>query len=447
MLVKALPYLIISSFNFVLELLFPEYKLHEISVDILILANLNFFFITRLSNGFNKILSGAWLAFFFLGILNINSVLMRTSIWNLKLHEASLLYHLSLLVFICGLLFFEKSYTQKYYEVPSETSFKRISKGPFFVLLLVFPILLVLDVYLNIGFFPILTGQSFVDKMYEYNYGVLYNFKFICVYTFCLIFLVFGKRKLLSSIYILFLLFAVSIDGKRFILLLSIISVIPILIYKKNTGEYGKINYAPIIAGSIAVGFSYILINILRSGGDIQASLYALIEHIPFGVEFKDYVHSINTYEIGEIPNYNYELSSLGSFLNSSILEVFGLDKTELYQLGSQHAWMELYNEKFGIRLGIIAELYFAYGYLVLPAMFVLSYFVNVVNQRLINPKTYFNLFQNSILFGLFFLLINGQSTVFFGILTLMIYFWLLYRILLFIYPQNRKESNIAVYE
>lgn len=372
---------------------------------------------------------------------------MRTSIWNLKLHEASILYHLSLLVFICGLLFFEKFYNQQYYSIPSEISFKRVSKGPFFILILVFPILLVLDVYINIGFFPILTGQSFVDKMYEYNFGALYNFKFICVYTFCLIFLVFGKRKLFSSIYILFLLFAVSIDGKRFILLLSIISIIPIIIYKKNSGEDGKINFAPIIVGSVAVGVAYILISILRTGGDIQASLYSLVEHIPFGVEFKDYVHSINTYEVGKIPNYNFELSSLGSFFNSRVLEIFGYDKTELYQLGSQHAWMELYNEKFGIRLGIIAELYFAYGYLVLPAMFILSFFVNKVNQRLINPKTYFNLIQNSILFGLFFLLINGQATVFFGILTLMIYFWFLYRILLFVYPQNRKELNLTIYE
>lgn len=439
MFYKFLPYFFINSFNFLLFLLFPEYNLQEISLETLILANLNFFLITRLSNNFNKILSFAWLAYFFLGVLNINSVALRTSIWNLNLNHASLLYQSCLLIFIIGLIFFEKYAIQKRYNPLSEISYSRIAKGPLVVILLFFPILLILDVYRNIGFFPILTGQSFVSEMYEYDYGILYNFKFICVYTFCVVFLIFKKRKMQTTLYVLFLLFAVSIDGKRFTLLLSIISIIPILLYRKSSSDANDIKYTPIIVGAIAVGLVYILMNILRSGGDIQNSLYSIAENIPFGVEFKDYVHSINTYKVGQIPNYNFELSSLGSFLNSSLLEIFGYDKTELYQLGSQHAWMNLYNEKFGIRLGIIAELYFAYGYFVLPAMFFLSFFVNKVSQRLINPKSHFNLIQNAILFGLFFLLINGQATVFFGILTLMIYVWLLHRLIILLYPQNSK--------
>lgn len=357
---------------------------------------------------------------------------MNTQIWRLDLFDASLLYHFCLIVFNISLLFFEKIKNRKVKFIDDS---KVILSSPFTYVAIFYPILFLISLYLSVGCLPILTAQNFVDQMYEYNYGPLYGYKFLIAYSFCLIFIKYKKasNKLLISSYILFLIFVVSVDGKRFMLLLSLLSIVPILMSvinkKVKTSEVSKFNKTPLIIAFSSIAVSYILINILRTGGDVIQSLNLMVEKIPFGVEYKDYVHSFNTYRPETIRNYSFLWSSIGSFLNSSVLELFDLNKTQLYNLGSQNAWKSMYNEDFGIRIGIIAELYFAYGLFVLPAMTIIAFFVNRISNRLLNPRSYFNLIQNSILFGLFFLLINGQATVFFGCLTMLIYVYILYSV------------------
>lgn len=428
---QVLPYILIILFNSFLLLLYPEVSVQFIPNEFILGCLIIFFSITKLKNLFNKIISISWLLFYFLGILNINSIKLKTDIWNLDSYNASFLYLCCLLIFILSLLFFEKRKVKK---IVFKDDLDVLFESPFTYILLIFPFLLLINIYTSIGFFPILSGQSFVNEMYEYNYGVLYNYKFISVYSFCLGFFLYKKKKwiFLSSLFILFLLFVVSVDGKRFILLLSLLTLVPISIMLGDSNSKiifnrKEFNNTPIILSFSIVGVVYILLNILRTGGDVKESLNLLVENIPFGVEFKDYVHSFNTYSSQSIRNYNFEWSAFGSFMNSALLELFNLNKNELYQMGSQHAFMNLYNEVFGIRIGIVGELYFAYGLFVLPIMVIIAFFTNRISQRILNPKSYFNLIQNSILFGLFVLLINGQATVFFGTLTIMIYTYFIY--------------------
>lgn len=423
-----LPYLFIVLFNYLILAIYPSNTVVTIPTEIVMLCLVDFYVLNKLKNLFNKIIAGSWLIFFFLGILNINSVRVKTNIWNLEIYDASMLFVFCLLIFSLSLLIFEK---QRLAKIKFRDDLPIIVNSSFSYLILLYPILLILDVYKNLGFFPLLSGASFVNEMYEYDYGILYNFKIVSVYSFLLAFLLIkeGKSKLVLAIYFLFLIFVVSVDGKRFILLLSLLSLVPLsIILNKNSKERNdQSNNLPVVIGFSFVGLVYVLVNILRSGGDISNSLELIIDNIPFGVEFKDYVHVFNTYSISSIRHYNFELSAIGSFLNSSLLEVFNLNKKELYEMGSQHAIMNLYNEVFGIRIGIIGELYFAYGFFVIPAMVLIAFFTNKICQRIVKPKSYFNLFQNSILFALFVLLINGQATVFFGSLTLLIYTYFIY--------------------
>ncbi|KIA85290.1 oligosaccharide repeat unit polymerase [Flavobacterium sp. AED] len=428
---KFFPYILIILFNSFLLLLYPENSVQLIPNELILGCLIIFFSITKMKNLFNKIISISWLFFYFLGILNINSIKLKTDIWNLDSYNASFLYLCCLLIFTLSLTFFEKF---KVKQIKFKDDLNILFGSPFTYILIIFPILLLISIYGSIGFLPILSGQSFVNEMYEYNYGVLYNYKFITVYSFCLVFFLYKKKKwvIISSLFILFLLFVVSVDGKRFILLLSLLTLVPISIMlrdsnSKITFNRKEFNNTPVILSFSTVGIVYILLNILRTGGDIKESLNLLVENIPFGVEFKDYVHSFNTYSNQTIKNYNFEWSAFGSFMNSSSLELLNLNKDELYQMGSQHAFMNLYNEVFGIRIGIVGELYFAYGLFVLPIMVIIAFFANRISQRILNPKSYFNLIQNSILFGLFVLLINGQATVFFGTLTIMIYTYFIY--------------------
>ena len=426
-MVKYIPYAFILLFNLLIESIYPNNTLVLVPNIILVLSVFSYFLITKLKNIYNQIISNAWLIFFFLGVLNINSVKTRTDMWDLKLLNPSLLYYFCLLIFIISLFFFEKLKTKNIKFINDD---KSLFNTPFSYLIIVYPVLLLLTIYINLGFFPILSGASFVNEMYEYNYGFLYKYKFITLYSSCLIVLIYArnKRVLFTTIYVLFLMFVLSVDGKRFMLLLSITSIIPILLAINNTNKDG-VNKTPIIVAFVSVGVLYLLLNIFRTGGDVLESLSLIVENIPFGVEYKDYVHCFNTYSPTNLKGYNFEQSAMGSFLNSSILEVFNENKVELYQKGSQHALMNLYNEKFGIRVGIIAEIYFAYGLFVLPIMSLIAFFVNRISNNLVKPKSYFSLIQNSILFGLFFLLINGQATVFFGSLTMIIYIYILYSI------------------
>lgn len=431
LLKKYYPFLIILFFNNILSILFPSNARILIPIVIVILNLITYYLISKIQNIFNRIISYIWFLFFFLGVLNINSIKQNTDIWRLDIYEPSLLYFSCLIVFIISLIFFEKFKKKK---VVFRNDLGLINKSLFTYVILFFPFLLIIDIYRTLGFFPLLTGQSFVGEMYEYNYGFLYKFKFICVYSFCIAFFMLRKanKYFLSFIYLIFLLFVVSVDGKRFVLLMGIISLIPLLlILKKKYVEKGfdikKFNSTPVIVLFCIVGFVYIFVNVLRTGGNLKDSVNQLIFNIPFGVEYKDYVHTYNTYLSQSIKGYNFEMSALGSFFNSSFLELFQFDKNQLYNLGSQNAFMNLYNEDFGIRIGIIAELYFAYGLFVIPLMILIAFFTNRISQRLIDPKSYFNLIQNSILFALFILLINGQATVFFGNLTLIIYMYLFY--------------------
>ncbi len=423
--------MLIILFNGFLLLLYPKFSVQFIPNEFVFGCLIIFFLITKLKNLFNKLISILWLVFYFLGILNINSIKLKTNIWNLNSYNASFLYLSCLLIFILSLLFFEKIKLKK---IKFKDKLYFLLESPFTYILLIFPFLLLAGIYANVGFFPILSGQSFVNEMYEYNYGFIYAFKFFSVYSFCLAFFLFKKKKwiFISSLYMLFLLFVVSIDGKRYILLLSLLTLIPISMMLGNENSKivfnrKKINNTPIILSFSSVALVYILINVLRTGGEIKESINLLIENIPFGVEYKDYVNCFNTYHSQSIRNYNFELSAFGSFMNSSLLGLFDMDKNKLYDMGSHHALMNLYNENFGIRIGIVGELYFAYGLFVLPLMVIIAFFTNRISQRILNPKSYFNLIQNSILFGLLVLLINGQATVFFGTLTLMIYAYFIY--------------------
>ena len=426
---RLIPCLLILFFNDIIYLLIPNRNNLYITPDVTILAIICNLICFDVKNLYNKIIVIGWLLFFFLGILNVNSVNNETNYYNLQLHDASLFYLICLIVFIFSLAFFEKSTLIR--DSISEIDTNGKTSYTFLLIIFVYPVALFISVFRSVGFLPILSGSSFVDSMYEYNYGPLYGFKFICVYGFLLAVVYFskGKNKLLLAVYILFLIFAISIDGKRLVLLLCLLSFIPIYnwILKQNNKTVSKKTW---IIPFILVFIIYILINGIRTGSNVSQLASNLLIKFPFGVEYKDYVHSFNSYKNGSIPGYNFELSAIGSFFNSSLLNMAGENKEALTKMGSAYTWMDLYDTKFGIRTGIISELYFAYGYFTVILMIFLAFVTNKISQRLSNPSSIFNLIQYSILFALIFLLINGQATVFFGCLSMMIYTFIFHKLL-----------------
>lgn len=437
---KIIPYLIIIYFNVFINLLFAFQNNIYISNLLILVICFTYFLSGYLKNLYNNIIAKGWILFFFLGVLNINSVNQKTNIWNLDINNASLLYFSCLISFISGLIFFERKPVLKK-SIQFEDDLLSNVRSPLSYGLLIFPLLLAVSVFISLGFLPILLGENFTNEMYEYNYGPMYSFKFICAYSFLFAFcsLKLSRFKIIHIVYLLILTFIILIDGKRFLLLVVLLSFMPFWNgLQKIRGE--MISKKAMIISFITIGLVYIIINSLRTGNEVNNLFSTALENIPFGVEYKDYVHSFNTYH--KIEGYNFELSSLGSFLNSDFLDFIGFKKEQLSSMGSAYTWMKEYDLSLGIRTGIISELYFAYGYYVIPLMILISFFVNKVTYKLANPTGFFNLVQYSILFALFFLLINGQATVFFGCLTMMIYVFVLKKIFVF----KCKPEKIDLY-
>ena len=102
--------LISFGFNQLLGILFKDEIIEYVPIDITFFIVLNYLLIIGLKNKLNKIISYSWIIFFYLGVLNINSIKQQTNYWDLDLHDASLLYVTCLLVFNLSLIFFELIY-------------------------------------------------------------------------------------------------------------------------------------------------------------------------------------------------------------------------------------------------------------------------------------------------------------------------------------------------
>jgi len=425
LLKKYYPYLLIALMNPVIGFLFQRSnKVIYIPTEVLVFAALCYWASTFIRNKYNLLLARFWISFFFLGVLNINSVIVYDTTFYVNIHDASILYFLNLIVFIIALIGFE-SKNKTVISIKPGNDFHFNHPVLYFVIL-AFPVLFIISLYKAVGFLPILSGDNFVDEMYNYDYGALYGFKFICVYSFLLTVYFFKLKKfrLLNIIFAFAILFISSVDGKRFILFICLLAFIPFNDYlKKLLSPKQETSYAPIIVISVAIVVIYISMLAIRLGNNnVDEWLGIFIEKIPFGVEYKDFVYSYEKFSDTTVKDYDFFLSNVGAFFNSGILNFFGFDKEALTHMGSAYVWMNAYNIEFGIRTGIVSELYFAYGIWGILAMVPLAYFINKTALKLTQPSSVFELIQYAILYALYILIINGQATVFFGCLSMMLY-------------------------
>ena len=429
-----MPYVAILGINTIIELLYRNNRNQFLSWDLMVVIGIVYFVSTYIKNIYNRIIVLGWFLFYFLGVLNINSVLRSTNAWSLNIRGGSYLYFGCMLVFVIGLLLFERMLTPHANQDPP--NIKRPQFTPFNILLMLYPFVFIYSMYRTLGFLPIFLGESFASEMYEFDYGPLYGFKFICIYGILYALVMSAKKgmKVPSIIYAIAMLVILIADGKRFMILMAFISGIPIYYFIREKVDRRPSSIRPLIIAGLLIVTSYTVISYVRTGSSMNGIVGNTIEKIPFGVEFKDYIHSYNAISRRSVHDYDFGLSSFGSFMNTEVLSFMGYNKEELMRRGSAYVWKDIYEEGVGIRTGIISELYFAYGYFAMLCMFLLAFITHHVTYRLRHPLSYFNLIQYSILYALLFLLINGQATVFFGCLTLMLYVLIGYRLFKFLF-------------
>lgn len=430
--------ILIFSSNNIFNFLFSDISTEVKSTfDLNLLISTNLLLTHFLKNKFNKLLIQLWIIFYYLGVINIISSILRNNIWDMDIHDGSIYYFINLLIFTCSLIIFERVKPQNIhlksltYSIDSN---RKVTNSYFTYFILIFPFLFFISFFLSVGFIPLLSGENFVDDMYEYNYGILYGFKLLCVYSFLILIIKIREThiNIWYIIYLVLFLIVISADGKRMMILVCVLSLIPLIENLNSQSKKLKSNFKQslfIYGTLIFLLLIYMVINGIREGNFSAISVAIYLERIPFGVEYRDYIYSFNNYTPGHIPGYNFEISSIGSLLNSAFLRLFGISKYELIQMGSAYSWMRLEHSEFGIRTGIISELYFAYGYWGMLVMIVIGFLTSRVTHAIANTKTYFGLIQNCIMYTLIVMLIVGQTTELFGNLTLMFYTWILFKL------------------
>lgn len=142
------------------------------------------------------------------------------------------------------------------------------------------------------------------------------------------------------------------------------------------------------------------------------------------GTEFRDSIFTTTFYTPADVSSfgYNWFASSIGSLFNSSLLALVGVEKAQLLASDSARTFMVILDQRFGIRLGLITELWFAYSWYGLFIVFfigaAMAYLSKVADAQVSDLRRAF----------LFTILANwamammGQSSVLFGTLPTLLY-------------------------
>lgn len=412
--------MVIAGWPAILQSLIAEFS-HEhlpsaLAVVMGLLSVASFAFIR---NRYARILAAVWFLWFVVGVANVysSSVVLGNYYSKVEIDEPMVIYFGFTTVYFLGLLAGGGWRTGQ-----ARLLISNDLAGLPSVLLWVFPIAFALSLIGSLGYVPILSGVSIVDEMYGLDYGFVYKYGAVLILSILLVLwwvLNSGAKGVRISLLLalaLFILISVM-DGKRAFLLVAFAGGIGLLL--RSRPNLRPIAVAPIV--SIAAAGVYLGVHFVRiadyAGGSETLRALAMV-----GVEFRDFAYTAQYYEPGQIQQYDWMASLVASLLNGALLNVFGYDKQALMALGSAQAWAALWNSNFGIRTGIVSELWFAYGWFGLFVIVALGYASGRLCLALDRVGRLSHLLFLSALYGLIILLVMSQSTFTAGLLPVFLY-------------------------
>ena len=210
--------------------------------------------------------------------------------------------------------------------------------------------------------------------MYELDFGPLYGFMAINILSMLLIFEKFQKTISIKKYWYLILLvlvafFSVS-NGKRMTIMVFFLAL---FCYLLKTKGVIILNKRFLIIGLIFAIVVYSGMMILRQGLNIDEYKSANVKLAIVGVEFRDFVYAVNKFEPDQLENYDLAASAFASGINSNILKMMGIDKQKAIEKSFGYVSKPFFSGGFfGVRTGLIGELYFAYNFY---GLFIISIF------------------------------------------------------------------------
>lgn len=399
------------------------------SETLLIFMGLPIYLSFQIEQYLNKVISFFWILFFYVGNINVINSFSRNVNYDLKVEETGWIFIIFLTSYIIAVLFMEKILQLKKITIQKPLNDNLIN-----IFLIVFPFIWFISVYRSVGFLPILAGKDITSNMYTLDYGPLHGFQLVIVFGMLSVFdkyLTTSNNKYLKIILILTIfifLFILMFDGRRYIILLGCVSLYTLYVVRAKEFFLSK----KIVLYLVIVAFIYTIGLLLRTGASkLKDGISYLSQVFPFGDEYRDFVYSVNHFQPGKVKGYDFIGSTFGSIMNSQMLKLFDLDKQKLVESGSAHIWMKLYNINFGIRTGIISELYFAFDYWGIIFIMLLGFISTYITKNLLNTKSTISQYSLIIMYSLIMFAIMGQFTSIVGPFTTIFYVWLVNKITL----------------
>jgi len=381
-------------------------------------------------NPLDRLVAFVWLGWFVVGSLNIvASYYIWGSYWDVEAGPADLVYVAFTFVFFAGLLAAE-ALRRRLPGSPPQPA-QRHSTGSlhpaFEWLMLLFPLFYAVSMYRTLGYLPLLQGVDLTKDIYELDYGRLYGYSIVLVLS-ALVAVHKARHarmpigRLGYAILVPTFLFVSILDGKRFNLMLFMAAILVyfLSVSRRRTSTLG--GWATVLGIGLAGVVLYVGVLILRQGFNLDAYAGVALQLQAVGVEHRDFVYSLNHYTPGHIPNYHWAGSAAASALNSKLLEAFGVDKLAHVFQGSAYVWKDLFGIEYGIRTGIISELYFAYGWFGLPVILGVGIVVGMLATALSKNISPTRLVFGSTAYAMLLLTIVGQTTGITGGLTVLLY-------------------------
>ncbi len=406
----------------------------------------------KIRNIFAKVICFIWIVWFIVGSINIiASYFFYGNYYLINVEYSNFIYLTFTTVFFGGVYAFENNFSNAKAcrtNAPDVKANLKADVHPIFhYFLVLFPFLWFGSLYFYAGHIPILSGTNVEEGMYDTNFGPLYGFV-----AFNILSMVYVLQRLQNSILLRsklwygFLVVCMPLfslaNGKRMALMVFLGGTL--CYYVKTKG-------AKIFKGMfVAVGITFVVllycgILILRQGlnFDTYQALDAQLAII--GVEFRDFAYAVDKFNFSMLQDYHWATSTLASCVNTKILEIFGVDKQKAIEASLGYVTKPLFSGGvFGIRTGLISELYFAYAFGGLGLIFVFGVLTGWVSRKLKNSKTESELIFLSVVYGLLILVIVEQSIDVAGTLTVLFYAWIIHYFIKTILPSRSKKFKLA---
>lgn len=301
----------------------------------------------------------------------------------------------------------------------------------FLAFVLTFPIFWAVDLVLNVGYIPMLRGGAIVHQMYDLDYGRLYGYGVLMALSA----LVLRDRiritenrpwRALLLVLLLFYCLICVMDGRRVFLMIFLIALtLAELRYRDWSAmraRFGGITFAVLVA--------YVGVEFWRQGGKSGSQEPLVFMLMATGVEYRDFAFVLQNLGANTLAQFDLLKSVIGGFTNWFILALFGVAKGEYVGAGSAYQIAAVMRSSFGIRIGLLAELYFDYALWGGLVAFVLGMMYSSVASAMMKARTEVGAAFYCLVLAVFVLGYVGQASATAGYYSVLLYLWLLWRLL-----------------